>query len=736
MEHFALGIDLGTTNTCAFVKTLLVRDSQVVKETIAQVKFKHKRPLLSSVFCVSKYHNEIELLDYSALHNYGNTRPRLTAYFQKDDSIVHSVKSFIGKSLEKSEHFSKRFGYRPVPKEEMSDPRLEEYDMVATTGNTSPTELSAILLREVWERAMDSAGSRPISTTVITVPTYFGDRQRRAVLQAASMASIPNVHLVNEPTAAAISYLQEIPEESITNCLVFDMGGGTLDISTVTYSEKELAVKSTAGNNDLGGDRFDGALVEWFVASLAPSDRETLGASDDAIRSLFLSSRKARETLSYRDSVEMEIIIDQSTKPSHQRRCVMTRQLTRRQFEQICESQIELCLDLIDMAIDTSGLGDESFSAVLLAGGSSRMQFVTRYFARRFPTANLMSIDQDTVVGKGACIFASKLLLNDLLGIPARVKDVISLNLNLQLQGHIFHTVVNANTMIPHHSEIELATAYGGQKKIWFSMYESTTSEMTHRDQGILVGRFSMELHCPDRVSATDAIHRPVMMSIDIDHGGIVKITVTEGDHQDNRKTHIINHNRKYIPEELDDMLKIQTMITDKTERKISITQKRALEFALWYLDMLEHIVYRSRKLFIPIPNAATDKSIRLGDNETSVDPPDTLDHYDETVSLYKDAKEVKEFIRFLDTSTSSVTPRNCLNLIQSLRIEIEKIKIYIDNLHERSALKLDVNELTESLARFKSFVSPWLDGRGCSQMLPDSATSASRMRSSAAEET
>jgi molecular chaperone HscA len=326
---------------------------------------------------------------------------------------------------------------------------LEDSDRLAfdtARGPKTPVEVSSEILRALSERAVDVL-DEPHDGVVITVPAYFDDRQRQATRQAAEVAGVNVLRLLNEPTAAAVAYgLDEtIAESSVV--AVYDLGGGTFDISILRMEQGLLRVLATGGDSALGGDDFDAVIVEWLQTQWSLSE-----LTHSQMRQLLMTARRAKEVLTDCDTVTVDAPNSVAPKPSFE--------LSRERLQALSQSLVQRTLDACSNAMEDAGV--EQVSEVVLVGGSTRMPLVRASVADFFHSDPLCSINPDEVVALGAAIQADVLVGNG-DGQEALLLDVIPLSLGLETYGGLIEKIVPRNSVLPVAKAQEFTTAKDGQ---------------------------------------------------------------------------------------------------------------------------------------------------------------------------------------------------------------------------------------------------------------------------------
>ncbi|TVQ46340.1 MAG: molecular chaperone DnaK [Gloeocapsa sp. DLM2.Bin57] len=427
-----IGIDLGTTNSCVSVieggKPIVILNQEGSRTTPSIVAFAKGDQRLVG-----------QLAKRQSVTNAENT--------------IYSIKRFIGRRWEETEIERSRVPYNCVNGKD-DTVNVQIRDEVYT-----PQEISAMILQKLRSDA-EQFLNEPVTQAVITTPAYFTDAQRQATKDAGTIAGLEVLRIINEPTAAALAYGLD-KQETEQNILVFDLGGGTFDVSILQIGNGVFEVKSTSGNNHLGGDDFDNVIVNWLLENFHKEEQVELRQDKMAIQRLREAAEKAKIELStiLATSINLPFITADENGPKH-----LEVEFTRTQFEELTKELRENTIQPVEQALKDSNLSESEIDRIILVGGSTRIPSIQKVIQNLFPDIPLdRTVNPDEAVALGAAIQGGILggEVEDLL-----LLDVTPLSLGIETYGEIFTKIIERNVTIPTSRSQIFSTATDGQTSV------------------------------------------------------------------------------------------------------------------------------------------------------------------------------------------------------------------------------------------------------------------------------
>ena len=482
-----IGIDLGTTNSCVSVFE--------GNEPVVIANSEGKRTTPSIVAFVDGGERKVG----DPAKRQAITNPQRT---------VFSIKRFMGENWDQVQKEIARVPYKVV-KGDNNMPRVDIDGRLYTA-----QEISAMILQKMKKTAEDYLGQE-VTEAVITVPAYFSDSQRQATKEAGQIAGLDVKRIVNEPTAAALAYGVDKANKDM-KIAVFDLGGGTFDISILEFGGGVFEVLATNGDTHLGGDDFDQVIINWLVEEFKKDEGADLTADPMALQRLKEAAEKAKIELSSSTSTEINLpyIMPVAGVPRH-----LVKTLTRAKFEQLANGLIQACLEPCRKAMSDAGLSNSDIDEVILVGGSSRIPAVQKLVEDFFGKVPSKGVNPDEVVAVGASIQGA--ILNKEGGVGDIVLlDVTPLTMGIETMGGVMTKLIDANTTIPCKKSEIFSTAADNQTAVTIHVLQG---ERPMAAQNKSIGQFNLEGIAPARRGVPQ-----IEVTFDIDANGILKVSAKD----------------------------------------------------------------------------------------------------------------------------------------------------------------------------------------------------------------
>ncbi len=480
-----IGIDLGTTNSCVAVME--------GTEPVVITNSEGRRTTPSVVAFVDGGERKVG----DPAKRQAITNPTRT---------IFSIKRFMGETYDRITNEVSRVPYKVV-RNENNTPRVEVDGRLY-----SPQEISAVILQKMKKTAEDYLGQE-VTEAVITVPAYFNDAQRQATKEAGEIAGLTVRRIVNEPTAAALAYGLDKSDRDM-KIAVFDLGGGTFDISILELGDGVFEVKSTNGDTHLGGDDFDHVIIDWLADEFKNDEGVDLRQDPMALQRLKEAAEKAKIELSSTTSTEINLpyIMPVNGVPKH-----LVKTLTRAKFEQLADSLIQATIEPCRKALSDAGLSTSDIDEVILVGGSTRIPAIQAIVEKFFGKVPSKGVNPDEVVAVGAAIQGA-VLTGDVKDVL--LLDVTPLSLGIETLGGVMTKLIDANTTIPTRKSEIFSTAADNQPSVEIHVLQG---ERPMAKDNKTIGRFHL-----DGIPAAMRGVPQIEVTFDIDANGILNVSAKD----------------------------------------------------------------------------------------------------------------------------------------------------------------------------------------------------------------
>lgn len=478
-----IGIDLGTTNSCVSImeggKPVVITNSEGNRTTPSIVAFTNKGEVLVG-------------------------QPAKNQMVTNPENTIFSIKRFMGNTYNEVTEERSRMPYTVL--EEDGKVKIKTLE-----GNFTPQEISARILQKMKQTAEEYLGET-VTDAIITVPAYFNDSQRQSTKDAGRIAGLNVLRIINEPTAAALAYgIEKKKDEKIA---VYDLGGGTFDISILELADGLFEVKSTNGDTHLGGDDFDHAVIDWLISEFKKEQGIDLNNDKMALQRLKEAAEKAKKELSssLQTDINLPYLTADASGPKH-----LNVSLTRSKFEELIRDLVEKTRIPCEKAMQDAGLTLNDINEVILVGGSTRIPLVQETVKNVFNKEPNKSVNPDEAVAMGAAVQGG-IIKGDVKDVL--LLDVTPLSLGIETEGSVMTVLINRNTTIPTHKNQVFSTAADNQPSVTIRVLQG---ERKMANDNRELGRFDL-VGIPPAPRGVPQID----VSFDIDANGIVHVSAKD----------------------------------------------------------------------------------------------------------------------------------------------------------------------------------------------------------------
>lgn len=526
--NVAIGIDLGTTYSCVGVfqngKVEIIPNEQGNRTTPSYVAF-----------------NETERLIGEPAKNQAALNPKNT---------VFDAKRLIGRKYNDS---TVQSDLKHWPFNLTSDSNQKPHVQVEFKGETktfSPEELSAMVLTQLKTNAETYLG-HPVTKAVITVPAYFNDSQRQATRDAGIIAGLDVLRIINEPTAAAVAYGLDKKDE--TTVLIFDLGGGTFDVSVLTIDDGVFEVLATSGNTHLGGEDFDNRVVDYCVKEFEKKTKVDVTKNSRSMRRLRTACEQAKRTLSSATTATVHV---DSLCEGHD----FSMNLSRAKFEELCNDLFQSCLQPVEDALKTAKLDRGVINEVVLVGGSTRIPKVQQLLSTFFGGKDLCkSINPDEAIAYGATVQAAVLAGTDMQGTNIVIIDATPLTLGVEVQGNRMEPLIKRGSRIPTKASQVFSTYSNNQTAVTIAVYEG---ERAFTKDNNKLGQFNL-----DGIPPMPRGQPQIEITYEVDANSILHVSAVEKSTGKEQKIVITNEKGRLSKEDIERMVQDAEKYREQDER-------------------------------------------------------------------------------------------------------------------------------------------------------------------------